>query len=107
MPLYEYECPQCGPFTAVRELAKSSHPAQCVQCGQEARKIFSIINFRTMAPRNRVAHERNERSAHSPHICGSGCNHHNSKVRRVGQSSDKPVLQSSTKRYRRPWMLGH
>jgi putative FmdB family regulatory protein len=105
MPVYEYECQKCGPFTAFRNLAESSLPAPCSSCGALSPKIFSLINMRSLRPAIRLAHERNERSVHAPHVCGSGCSHRHAASKT--KPSDKPVLQSSTKRNRRPWMLGH
>ena len=108
MPVYEFECPDCGRFTALRNLALSGHPAACPTCGTVSPKVFSVINLRGMRPENRVAHERNERSAHAPHVCGSGCSHGHTKTKpRVKPKTDKPALQYSTKQNSRPWMLGH
>lgn len=108
MPLYEYQCRKCGPFTEIRSVDRSGLPADCPECGRASAKIFPIINLRTMRPENRMAHERNERSAHAPHVCGAGCSHGPSKPKAARvKSGDRPALQSSTKRNRRPWMLGH
>lgn len=105
MPVYEYNCEECGPFTKMRGLDMSSAPANCPECGASSPKIFSMINLRTMGSENRIAWERNERSAHAPHVCGAGCSHGHARPRQV--TSEKPVLQTSGKRNSRPWMLGH
>jgi len=106
MPVYEYNCEECGPFTKLRGLDQSSHPANCPECGASSPNIFSVIHLRAMRPENRIAWERNERSAHAPHVCGSGCSHDRVKPKnRI--SGDKPAMQASTKRNSRPWMLGH
>lgn len=108
MPVYEFECRDCGPFTELRRLDRSSLPANCPACGELSPKVFSVINLRAMRPENRTAHERNERSAHAPHVCGSGCSHGHAKPKpRAKKPSDKPALQYSTKPNSRPWMLGH
>jgi len=108
MPVYEYECQNCGPFTALRNLSLSGQPAACPTCGTVSPKVFSVLNLRAMRTENRIAHERNERSAHAPHVCGSGCSHGYARPKsRVEKESGKPILQYSTKRNRRPWMLGH
>ena len=108
MPLYEFECARCGAFTELRGLERSSAPARCPHCREMSPRVFSVINLRALRPEARTAHERNERSAHAPHVCGSGCSHGpvrpKAKARTKG---DKPALQYSTKRNRRPWMLGH
>lgn len=108
MPVYEFECRDCGPFTELRSLDRSSLPSNCPHCGKESPKVFSVINLRAMQPSNRIAHERNERSAHAPHVCGSGCSHgHKTTKPRVNPKNGKPALQYSTKQNSRPWMLGH
>jgi putative FmdB family regulatory protein len=104
MPLYEYECSVCGPFSLLRQFSQSSDPASCPDCGTAAQKVFSVINLGTMRPQNRKAWERNERSANQPHTCGSGCSH--AKPGREVKS-EKRVLEYSKKPNSRPWMLGH
>ncbi len=104
MPVYEYNCSDCGSFAQLRSITESSTTASCPECGAICAKVFPIVNLRQMRPENRVAWERNERSAHAPHVCGSGCSHpRKAKVSRNG----KPALEASKKRYSRPWMLGH
>jgi putative FmdB family regulatory protein len=108
MPVYEFECRDCGPFTELRSLDRSSLPSKCPHCGKVSPKVFSVIHLRAMRPENRSAHERNERSAHAPHFCGAGCSHIHAKPKsRAATKSDKPALQYSTKQNSRPWMLGH
>ena len=34
MPVYEFECGACGPFTQLRSLDASSLPANCPHCGK-------------------------------------------------------------------------
>ncbi len=106
MPVYEYNCDECGPFTKLRGIDQSSAPANCPECGTSSPKIFSVINLRSMRPENRTAWERNERCAHAPHVCGSGCSHGPAKPRAT-TPGEKPAMQASTKRNSRPWMLGH
>jgi putative FmdB family regulatory protein len=108
MPVYEYECKECGSFTKMRNLDQSSEPAECPECGTLSTKVFPVIHLRSMRPENHKAWERNERSAHAPHVCGSGCSHGHVKPRlQAGSPNEKPTLQSSAKSNSRPWMLGH
>jgi len=109
MPVYEYNCDECGSFTKLRSLDQSSAPANCPECGESSPKIFSAVNLRSMRPENRVAWERNERSANAPHVCGSGCSHSHTKPkpRTKTPAGEKPALQASRNRNSRPWMLGH
>ena len=107
MPVYEYDCEKCGPFTKLRSFDQSGEPANCPECGRASPKIFSVIHLRSMRPENRTAWERNERSTHAPHVCGAGCSHGHAKPKAKVSSGDRPVMQSSTKANSRPWMLGH
>ena len=108
MPIYEYHCEECGSFAQLRRIDQSSQPAKCPECGTLASKIFPIIHLRSMRSENRTAWERNERSAHAPHVCSSGCSHGTVKLSPSAEAAlEKPRLQSSRKRNRRPWMLGH
>lgn len=107
MPLYEYSCRECGPFGLIRKVSESGEPAGCPQCGEVALKVFPLINLRSMRPGNRQAWERNERSQHAPHVCGSGCSHTKPRAKKATKNGDRPALQMSTKQNRRPWMLGH
>jgi putative FmdB family regulatory protein len=108
MPVYEFECAKCGSFDEIRSLEQSRAAASCPYCGSSSPRVFSIVNLRSMNPTNRIAHERNERSAHAPHVCGSGCSHSHAKSKpKVNPKTGKPALQYSTKQNSRPWMLGH
>jgi putative FmdB family regulatory protein len=109
MPVYEYHCEECGPFTRLRGLDQCSEPFRCPECGCLAPKVFSTVQLRSMRPENRVAWERNERSAHAPHVCGSGCSHSHAASQAqpdvAAAANSKPTLQTSTNQHRRPWML--
>jgi putative FmdB family regulatory protein len=108
MPVYEYNCDECGPFTKLRGFDQSSAPANCPECGVASPKMFSVINLRVMRLENRTAWERNERSANAPHVCGAGCSHGHGKLKpHATTPGAKPTLQASGKRNSRPWMLGH
>ena len=107
MPVYEYNCEECGPFTKLRGLDQSNATVNCPECGAASPKIFPVINLRAMRPENRVAWERNERSTHAPHVCGANCVHGSDKPQNRPAPSGKPAFRFSAKRNRRPWMLGH
>lgn len=45
MPLYEYDCDDCGlRFELLRKLSDFTKPAKCPECGQEVGKIMSPTN---------------------------------------------------------------
>ncbi|SAK63138.1 FmdB family regulatory protein [Caballeronia temeraria] len=39
MPVYDYECADCGAFEAVRRIAERDDPAVCPQCGATAGRV--------------------------------------------------------------------
>lgn len=41
MPLYEYRCPQCGPFDVRRTLEEASTPLSCPACTAPARRVYT------------------------------------------------------------------
>ena len=42
MALYEYRCDSCGhEFELSRPMSQAAEPAQCPQCGSQARKLVS------------------------------------------------------------------
>lgn len=46
MPLYEYECPDCGTcFDALRGMAEADDPIACPQCeGYQAQRVISLFS---------------------------------------------------------------
>lgn len=104
MPLYEYECPHHGGFDETRPFAQSSEPAPCPTCGAESARVISVPRFAGMDRGTRIAHERNERSAHAPHVCHSGCGHTH-QARKPAVPAAKPELKAYTGP--RPWVIEH
>jgi putative FmdB family regulatory protein len=39
MPVYDYECADCGAFEAVRRIAERDDPAVCPHCGATAARV--------------------------------------------------------------------
>ena len=67
MPVYEYLCNDCGPFTDMRPMAECDDPQDCPHCENESpRVILTAPNFFCMPSDKRKAHAINERSAHAP-----------------------------------------
>ena len=108
MPIYTFSCDSCGEFNELRPVSESGHAASCPECGSPAYKVFPSVHLRSMGDTVRRAHETNERSAHAPHVCSSGCSHHGGGGTAAKAAvADRPVLKRSTKKNSRPWMLGH
>lgn len=113
MPLYDFECRDCGDFSEFRTIADRDELMTCPVCGRPAARIVTAPNLALMTPLNRMAAVRNERSRHEPRVgmktsCCSGgsCSHKRTKSK-LQKDGDKPALRGSRKKNRRPWMLGH
>ena len=48
MPLYEYRCPQCGPFDLRRAVEEASAPLWCPTCDAPARRVYSAPGTATL-----------------------------------------------------------
>ena len=67
MPVYEYLCNDCGPFTDMRPMAECDEPQDCPQCEVTApRVILTAPAFFCMSSDKRKAHATNERSRNAP-----------------------------------------
>lgn len=104
MPLYDYSCAQCGPFREWRSMSESSKPASCPDCGLKSKRFMTAPFVADMHPHSRIAHQRNEKSAHEPKVVSrptgesaGGHSHSHSHGRHHGHSHGPS----------RPWMIGH
>ncbi|WP_088345694.1 MULTISPECIES: FmdB family zinc ribbon protein [Rhodomicrobium] len=90
MPVYDYDCAHCGPFTATQQMARSAEPLACPECGEAApRAFFTAPAVAGMDAGRRSAMASNERSASEPrqskaHGAGCGCCAAPRKVRAPG-----------------------
>lgn len=111
MPIYDYECRECGVFTALRPMSECREPLACPVCGEAAARVFlsmPAIAGMDLALRKAVA--TNERSAHEPrssrldHRAGCGCC---SGAKRSG--SKTAITPNGAKSFpkARPWMISH
>jgi putative FmdB family regulatory protein len=111
MPVYEYLCDSCGPFTDMRPMAECELPQDCPDCGTMApRVILTAPNYFSMSAERRTAHATNERSSHAPKSSkdaghGAGCSccssSKPSRLTRRGKDGSKSFPTS------RPWMISH
>jgi putative FmdB family regulatory protein len=46
VPLYEFRCPQCGPFDLRRDMQAATATAVCPSCDRPARRVYSVAEFR-------------------------------------------------------------
>jgi putative FmdB family regulatory protein len=114
MPLYSYCCEQCGTFEDWRKMSQSADSALCPQCGGSARRAIEAPFLSTLSSHSRIAHERNEKSAHEPMVMGR------EQLQRSGLKRSEVLAQQGhschghhhnsrhhVHRSRRPWMIGH
>jgi putative FmdB family regulatory protein len=118
MPLYDYDCPHCGTFDAIRSIARREDPAACPTCEQAAQRVLlTAPRLADMDPFTRMAEATNERSRHEPqhssrfrHPRGCGC---------CSGKQDGALTQARSKMdngqpkapksfaNKRPWMISH
>jgi putative FmdB family regulatory protein len=115
MPVYDYLCARCGPFTDMRPMAHCDRPHGCPKCGRKAPRAYLSAPYCAAMPAERaLAHATNERSANAPqrlsdmkagtkaqskaHGRGCGC----CKPLRPANGGDVRGFPS-----KRPWMISH
>lgn len=112
MPLYNFTCESCGEFTEWRQMSCCGDPVACPECGNLAPRAVSAPFIRNMPRNTRIAHERNEKSAHEPRVMSraeldkigrkrsEAPGHHHRGHHHGGQHHHQH-------RSSRPWMIGH
>jgi putative FmdB family regulatory protein len=112
MPVYDYLCNKCGPFTDMRPIAECDAPQNCPRCAASSpRAILKAPNFLCMPSDRRKAFAINERSANAPRTLGESKASH---APGCGCCSGKPSrlvtkTRSGAKSFptARPWMISH
>lgn len=115
MPVYEYLCAKCGPFTDMRAMSECDDPQGCPQCAILApRVILTAPNFFCMPSEKRKAHAVNERSTHAPQTIAQYKASHGPGCGCCSTGKTKPArLMTKTKSgakgfpTARPWMISH
>ena len=107
MPLYDYSCEHCGPFRAWRRMSECTAASECPECGDPAARAPSAPFLADMNPNSRIAHQRNEKSAHEPQVASrSGMKGMGSK--RGGHAGHAHHGHHHHHHHSgRPWMIGH
>ncbi len=103
MPVYMYECGECGAFEGVRPVSEYDRPAPCPGCGEAAPRALTVPSYAAMDGTRRIAAATNERSAHAPassrsHPSGCACCRTPGPRRADGMKSFAGA---------RPWMISH
>lgn len=111
MPVYEYQCRECGPFAALRPMAEYADPQPCPDCaGSSPRVMLTAPAMAGMDPARRTAFATNERSQHAPksskslgHGAGCSCCSSSKPSRKTLYRPDGSKSFPSA----RPWMISH
>ncbi|HEY1944087.1 MAG TPA: zinc ribbon domain-containing protein [Roseiarcus sp.] len=113
MPVYDYLCDECGPFTEVRPMSEFDSPCECPSCAIAApRVILTAPHFACMPAATRNAHAVNERSRHEPktldqykasHGPGCGC----CSGKKPSRMATKTKSGAKGFPTARPWMISH
>jgi putative FmdB family regulatory protein len=106
MPLYPYTCNDCGDFQAWRSMAACDQPAPCLRCGTLSRRAVAAPRILGMDEHTRIAHMRNEKSAHEPRVVRKEHSHHgHGHHGHAPRTADRlePHLHQSARRT----MIGH
>ncbi|UHC20137.1 zinc ribbon domain-containing protein (plasmid) [Methylobacterium currus] len=102
MPVYDYSCESCGPFTALRPMAQFRDPHHCPDCGAACGRAFlTAPRLSGMAAGLKAAHATNEQSRHAPkrsHGAGCGC----CAPKRMAAPAAAKGFPAA-----RPWMISH
>jgi putative FmdB family regulatory protein len=112
MPVYDYLCGRCGPFTEMRPMADCDLPQRCPQCRKRAPRAFLTAPYcAAMSAERRLAHATNEKSAAAPQTLsglkqahGVGCGCCSGKRNGKAERARNGAKSFPTKR---PWMLSH
>lgn len=117
MPTYDYACPDCGGFDALRSLAQRNDPCACPDCGTASpRVIVTAPRLACLSSASREAQSINERARHEPrssrqhdgsygrlkHPSGCGCCSPGKQGATVRAGDGSKTFPS-----KRPWMISH
>lgn len=91
VPIYDFICENCGPFELRRSFAEAGEQAVCPSCEEEAKRVYSMPNTRSMSTGLSKAMNRAEKSAHEPEVV----------------SRPAGGAPSQGHNHGRPWSLGH
>ena len=109
MPLYDYGCEMCGPFREWRSMSEWQADVPCPSCCLPAPRLAAAPVLGALSSNNRIAHQRNERSAHEPKVVRREDlprhpRHHGHAVSPLVKQQFGEVRSSPPDR---PWMVGH
>jgi putative FmdB family regulatory protein len=115
MPLYDYTCPNCGPFREWRSMSQYRQPAVCPECrGEAPRAVATPILGMDAGLRTALA--RSEKSAHEPRVVrrrrGDSIPQHDAhadlmRAREERAARRREPRKAETRAAHHPWMVRH
>jgi putative FmdB family regulatory protein len=108
LPVYDYLCVECGPFSEMKPMSAFSDPCDCPVCGQASERAILRAPFVAgMDSKKRNSLAVNERSANEPRSSGThgascGCCRPLSRTKTATASDGSKSFPSA-----RPWMISH
>lgn len=112
MPVYDYMCEACGPFTQVHPMSQCDVAQSCPICAHPSPRAFlTAPRFAMMDAGRRAAFATNERSANAPksardyagtHGAGCGCCAPKMTSRTKTAANGAKSFPAA-----RPWMISH
>jgi putative FmdB family regulatory protein len=110
MPIYDYMCKTCGPFTALMPMADFELDLACPECGAAApRALLTVPHVSKMDSGRKKAFATNEKAAHAPQTTATTGRHPPSCVcckPGTKRQADSPAAMK-TFTGSRPWMISH
>ncbi len=76
MPIYEYACRTCGPFTVMRPMAEFRALGACPDCGTASPRSFgapALVRMDPIAAASREPRASSAGPAKAAHPAGCGC----------------------------------
>ena len=108
MPLYDYGCTTCGPFREWRSMSEWKAMVPCPNCSLPASRLAAAPMLAVLSSNNRIAHERNERSAHEPKVVRrEDLPHDQHRHRHVNPLIKQQFGDVHQSPPSRPWIVGH
>ncbi len=112
MPMYEYQCEQCGPFDQMNLMSSASEPAHCPSCGHSSRRNIAAPYLASSSQGAIKVARMNERAQHEPRHSselkhkhsGGCCGSHSSRIsnKTMSNAAGDKMFPSM-----RPWMISH
>ncbi len=107
MPLYDYSCENCGAFRDWRPMSAAAEPADCPTCGHLSSRVITAPYISCINHNTRIAHERNERSAHEPQVISRQQLDHLG-VKRTSHNHHRGAEHHNHPHHpKQRWMIGH